>query len=171
MQEIDLQTAIENYTGEQFEHNAIRCPFHSDKRPSLTVKYNRFRCWSCGASGSVIDFAQRYFGDSFRDAVQRLADDFNLDLPTDQRQQQTARPDLWADVELETMVARVAELTERIEELTAESNRLIDEHQERWRAGEHEAADQIAERIDEIDNEKEYYIKLLRGVNYGNGIL
>ena len=38
------------------------CPFHDDKNPSLiiTPAKNLFHCLSCGAGGSVIDFAAKF---------------------------------------------------------------------------------------------------------------
>ncbi len=38
------------------------CPFHDEKTPSFSImpSAQRFYCFGCGASGDVIDFAQRY---------------------------------------------------------------------------------------------------------------
>ena len=38
--------------------NKALCIFHDDHNPSMSfdIKRNRFKCFSCGASGSVIDF-------------------------------------------------------------------------------------------------------------------
>ncbi|MDY3252318.1 MAG: CHC2 zinc finger domain-containing protein [Prevotella sp.] len=51
-------------------HKAL-CPFHQDRHPSLhfDIKRNRFKCFSCGASGGVIDIVMRYMNISFKDAV------------------------------------------------------------------------------------------------------
>ena len=42
-------------------HKAL-CPFHEDRHPSLhfDIKRNRYKCFSCGASGNVIDLVMRY---------------------------------------------------------------------------------------------------------------
>ena len=59
------------------------CPFHNEKTPSFTV-YNEtqsFYCFGCGAHGSVIDFVMMYFGLSFKDALDKINEDFSLGLP------------------------------------------------------------------------------------------
>lgn len=62
------------------------CPFHgADRHPSMKVYEGRkgFHCFTCGAGYSVIDFAMRFFGIDFNAATQKLAEDFNLALPSD----------------------------------------------------------------------------------------
>ena len=48
------------------------CPFHQDRHPSLhfDIKRNRYKCFSCGASGNVIDLVMRYMNISFKEAVE-----------------------------------------------------------------------------------------------------
>ena len=52
-------------------HKAL-CPFHQDRHPSLhfDIKRNRYKCFSCGASGDVIDLVMRYMNVSFKEAVE-----------------------------------------------------------------------------------------------------
>lgn len=51
-----------NYYGLKLNHNKTLCPFHNDNHPSLTVnhKKNIATCFSCGATGNVISFVQKY---------------------------------------------------------------------------------------------------------------
>jgi DNA primase len=51
------------------------CPFHDDKTPSLhvTPRTRLWRCTSCGATGNVIQFVQRFDGVSWRHAFDLLA--------------------------------------------------------------------------------------------------
>ena len=53
-----------------------RCPFHDDATPSLVVTPGKglFRCMAptCGATGNVIQFVQRFDGVSFRHAFELL---------------------------------------------------------------------------------------------------
>ena len=62
----------------------VQCPFHQgDRHASLKVYSGNkagWHCFGCGAGGSVIDFAMRYFGISFREACLRLNEDFHLGL-------------------------------------------------------------------------------------------
>lgn len=51
------------------------CPFHDDHTPSLIVSPEKglFHCPSCGAGGSVIDFAAKYKKSSVPEAIRELA--------------------------------------------------------------------------------------------------
>ena len=79
---IPLPQAIETYTGEQFVKNKMRCPIHNEKTASFTVypDTNTFYCFGCGVSGSLIDFVMLYFNLNFKEAIQRIDNDFNLGL-------------------------------------------------------------------------------------------
>ena len=50
------------------------CPFHDDHEPSMRVTPGKglWRCMSCGATGNVIQFVQRFDGVSFRHAYELL---------------------------------------------------------------------------------------------------
>jgi DNA primase catalytic core len=53
------------------------CPFHEEDTPSFVVTPNKnlFHCMGCGAAGSVIDFAMKYDGVSFRHAALLLKEE------------------------------------------------------------------------------------------------
>lgn len=57
-----------------------RCIFHDDHRPSMSFRGSRFRCWSCGASGTSIDLVMELFGVSAVDAARIINRDFHLGL-------------------------------------------------------------------------------------------
>lgn len=61
------------------------CPFHTEKTPSFTVNEQKgfYHCFGCGAHGGVFDFVMQSEGLSFRDAVERLAVDAGLQVPSD----------------------------------------------------------------------------------------
>ena len=50
------------------------CPFHDDRRPSLTVydQGRKFKCFGCGAQGDAIDFVKRLYDVEFREAAEIL---------------------------------------------------------------------------------------------------
>jgi DNA primase len=52
------------------------CPFHQERSPSFTVNPQRqiFKCFGCGAGGSVFRFVMDYEHIDFTTAVRRLAD-------------------------------------------------------------------------------------------------
>lgn len=61
----------------------INCPFHSEKTASFRAfpENKGFYCFGCGEGGSVIDFVKKYFNLDFIDAVKKINEDFNLNLP------------------------------------------------------------------------------------------
>lgn len=58
----------------------MRCVFHEEKTPSLTVspKKNLYHCFGCGAAGSVLDWVMKTQGVSLPHAVQILRGDGEL---------------------------------------------------------------------------------------------
>ena len=68
LQNIDLKQLIENETGQAFTRdNKICCPFHSEKSPSFSVRFNsdnnkwQWKCFGgCNTSGDAIDFIMQY---------------------------------------------------------------------------------------------------------------
>ena len=52
------------------------CPFHDDNNPSMSVSQSKqmYRCFSCGASGSVFHFIRDYENISFQEAVKKVAE-------------------------------------------------------------------------------------------------
>src|SRR5260370_11713581 len=51
------------------------CPFHDDQRPSFDVdpRRQRYRCWSCGKYGDVLQFVQEIERITFPEAMELLA--------------------------------------------------------------------------------------------------
>ncbi len=58
------------------------CPFHQEKSPSFTVNPARqiFKCFGCGAGGSVLRFVMDYEHVDFPTALKRLADRAGISL-------------------------------------------------------------------------------------------
>ena len=56
------------------EHLGL-CPFHSDRKPSLTVSDEKgfYHCFSCQAHGDVFSFVMETEGLSFPEALEQLA--------------------------------------------------------------------------------------------------
>ena len=49
-----------------------RCPFHSDKTPSMKLNETYYYCFGCHLVGDVIDFTGRLFSLSPLEAAQKL---------------------------------------------------------------------------------------------------
>jgi DNA primase len=56
------------------------CPFHSEKTPSFTVTPEKqiFHCYGCGKGGNVIKFVMEMEGETFPEAVRRLAGELGI---------------------------------------------------------------------------------------------
>lgn len=80
LQNIDLKQLIENETGHRFTRdNKICCPFHSEKSPSFSVRFNsdnnkwQWKCFGgCNTSGDAIDFIMQYKGMDYKAAREYL---------------------------------------------------------------------------------------------------
>ena len=59
------------------------CPFHNENTPSFTVSPDKqfYYCFGCGASGTALRFVMEFDGLSFPDAVEKLADQANMQVP------------------------------------------------------------------------------------------
>lgn len=71
------------YYGVKVERSGMcRCPFHSDKTPSMKINETYFYCFGCHTTGDVIDFTARLFDLSPLEAARKLAADFGIDPNT-----------------------------------------------------------------------------------------
>lgn len=61
--------------------NRLPCPIHGGKNNSMGLKRDFCHCFKCGYKSDVIGFVQTYFGLSFKDAIIKINEDFNLGLP------------------------------------------------------------------------------------------
>ena len=61
------------------------CPFHGEKTPSFTVSQEKqfYHCFGCGAHGTAIGFLIEYDQLTFVEAVEHLANQCGLTIPTD----------------------------------------------------------------------------------------
>ncbi|MGI5950017.1 DNA primase, partial [Peptoniphilus sp.] len=71
---VNLKRSGANYMG--------LCPFHSEKTPSFSVSPSKkiFKCFGCGEGGDVITFIMKRENLGFREAVEFLADKYNIAL-------------------------------------------------------------------------------------------
>lgn len=59
------------------------CPFHNEKTPSFHIDDIKgyYHCFGCGASGDVIKFVMETEGLSFKETIEKLAEDYSIKLP------------------------------------------------------------------------------------------
>lgn len=75
----------------------VVCPFHSEKTPSLHVEPSRgvFYCHGCNVSGDIFTIPMKLEGLGFIEAVQYVADRFNIPIDSDSDDSQhNAREDM-----------------------------------------------------------------------------
>ena len=58
------------------------CPFHEEKTPSFTVNVAKqnYVCYGCGKSGDVFSYIMEKYKITFREALEKIAKDFNISL-------------------------------------------------------------------------------------------
>ena len=78
-QTVSVQDAAKYYGLQVNRSRMCRCPFHDDLHPSMKLNQACFYCFSCGATGDVIDLVARLFGLSSYEAVQKLVQDFGIE--------------------------------------------------------------------------------------------
>lgn len=86
-QAISMKDVCAMYGIEVQRGGFARCPFHSDRKPSMKVyDGNRgFCCFVCDTKGSVIDFVMKFFNLTFPEATAKINTDFRLGLPIGQQ--------------------------------------------------------------------------------------
>lgn len=74
------------------EKNKALCPFHNDHSPSFSVNGDKqiYKCFSCGESGNVITFVQKYNNISFQEAIKLLAESAGISITLDTPKKQSA---------------------------------------------------------------------------------
>ena len=77
----DIVDVIGSYISLNDKNKAL-CPFHNDHSPSFSVHPDKqiYKCFSCGESGNVITFVEKFLGISFHEAVKLLADRAGIKL-------------------------------------------------------------------------------------------
>lgn len=86
---VPLKKAGSNYKGV--------CPFHNEKTPSFVVSDTKqiFTCFGCGATGDVIEFVQRYNNLDFPGAVEKLAEEYGIEIKNSNFQRERDRAALY----------------------------------------------------------------------------
>lgn len=70
------------------------CPFHDEKTPSLMIQKGdqHYHCYGCGAHGDAIQFLMTHLRMSFLEAVESLAQRFNVSLEQVEKDQELQGP-------------------------------------------------------------------------------
>ncbi|MDX9760151.1 MAG: DNA primase [Bacteroidota bacterium] len=97
---VRLRKAGRNYTG--------LCPFHREKTPSFNVNPERgiYKCFGCGKGGNAFTFLMEMEKVSFVDAVEMLAERYNIVLTREGPQRAESREDIEQLYEANRLAAR-----------------------------------------------------------------
>lgn len=79
---VTVPQAAAHYGVDVDRSGMCRCPFHSDKTPSMKINETYYYCFGCHSTGDVIDFTSRLFDLSPLEAARKLAADFGIDPNT-----------------------------------------------------------------------------------------
>lgn len=84
LENVDIVSVISQYVQlkQMGKNHKGLCPFHSEKTPSFIVSEDKqlFHCFGCGAAGNAIQFIMRIENLDFLDAVDALADQYNIPI-------------------------------------------------------------------------------------------
>lgn len=76
---INMKDILYKY-GIKTTKDMFHCPFHKDKNASAKAYENSFFCFSCHKTGDVIQFVQYLYNLLFKEAMQKINEDFHLGL-------------------------------------------------------------------------------------------
>ena len=84
-----------------------RCPFHNEKTASFSIKDDGqfYKCFGCGESGNVITFVQKMENVDFLTAVEILAKNAGMTLPTSEQNDEMRKQKRQRDAALQILKA------------------------------------------------------------------
>jgi DNA primase len=114
------------------------CPFHDERTPSFSVNADKkvYFCFGCQESGDAIDFVCKTEGLDFREAVEGLAERYNVELKRDQE-----------DPQAEERRRRRQRLLELVERATVYYEKVLGQSPEAARAREYLAGRGLGEEV------------------------
>src|SRR4051812_5859366 len=114
------------------------CPFHDERTPSFSVNAEKkvYYCFGCQESGDAIKFVEATEGLDFREAVEALAERYNVELKREQE-----------DPQAEERRRRRVRLLDLVERATAYYERVLWQSPEAARAREYLAGRGLGEEV------------------------
>ena len=119
------------------------CPFHDDHDPSLSIKGDRWKCWTCNKGGDVIDFIKNYYGLDTGDAIRLLGEENGIESKDP--------ADIWKQAEWEAREHNAREVKATREEAKRQAELLATAHRVLYKLGYEEAARRYEEELDNIE--------------------
>lgn len=114
---LTLPEILQRYGFKLNRQNRMPCPFHSGHHDNFGVKDDFYHCFVCGCSGDMISFVQNYFDLSYPGTIEKINDDFSLNLPigrkrTDRERLADAKSAFMRKREMESKIAEGVRLEE-----------------------------------------------------------
>ena len=95
-EKIDLVEVVSSYVNLKPAGSAYKgiCPFHEEKTPSFMIQKgeSHYHCFGCGAHGDAIAFLMSYMKMSFVEAVESLAERFQVPLEEVEYEKRSSGP-------------------------------------------------------------------------------
>jgi len=95
-EKIDLIEVVSSYVNLKAAGSAYKgvCPFHDEKTPSFMIQKgeSHYHCFGCGAHGDAIAFLMSYMKMSFVEAIETLAERFQVPLEEVEWERQVQGP-------------------------------------------------------------------------------
>lgn len=82
------------FYGFDIKRGRMKCPLHNGEDYNCGIKQDYIHCFVCGESADVISFVIKYYGLSFKEAITKLNNDFNLGLPIGEKLDRRKQIDL-----------------------------------------------------------------------------
>lgn len=115
-------------------NNMISCPFHgTDKKPSMRIYRDGFRCFACGCYGNVIDFVMAYDKVPFKTAYISLGGTYETQTENERKLAEIRRKR--AAKERERKEKAEAELKKELGDcisITREACRVLEPRTDDW---------------------------------------
>ena len=82
--QMDTREVLESF-GVEFKRDKARCPFHDENSASFHIwrRQNTYKCFGCGKSGDAISFLIDHENMLFHEAVEWLANRYNITVEID----------------------------------------------------------------------------------------
>jgi len=100
---IDLEEYVSNYT--ELKNGRGCCPIHNGTNDtSFSVKGKRYKCFSCGSSGTIVNFVSEIENIKYDEAIEKLALQLNINPKLSEKWQ--TEQELIKELELQVNIAK-----------------------------------------------------------------
>lgn len=90
--QVPMQRVLEERGIKIARNGMCSCPFHgADRKPSMKIYKDGFRCFACGNSGNVIDFVMAYDNVPFKTAFVSLGGTYKTQTENERRMAEISR--------------------------------------------------------------------------------